>query len=198
VVPTEKGKALSINEKLVRAASHPIRVAAFSMMAERSTSPAEVAKAIDEEVSNVGYHVRQLEKLEMIELVDTKQRRGATEHFYRAIERPLVTADEWARFDQDERAGFSTYIVQAAMMDIARALAAGTFDRRDDRHLSRTPMILDQQGWEDAVQLHADTLYRSLEIQAEATARMAGTEEERLHVYSQIYLFEAPPPGRSG
>ena len=38
--------------------------------------------AAGEPLGNVSYHVRQLEKAGLIELVATKQRRGALEHYY--------------------------------------------------------------------------------------------------------------------
>ena len=52
-------------------------------------------------------HVRVLEKYDCIELVDTKQRRGATEHFYRATRRQFLSNREWARMPESLRPGLS-------------------------------------------------------------------------------------------
>lgn len=191
-----KQKAISLNEKLVRAVSHPVRVKAFVIMAERPpASSKQIAEELGEDLSNVGYHVRELARLEMIELVDTKQRRGAVEKFYRAIERPLVTEADWETMHPAERAAFSTYVVQLVMMDISRSIDAGRFDLRTDRHLSRAPLLVDAEGWRELAEIHADALYRTLDVQARAAGRMAEGGEEGFHVYSTSMLFEAANAG---
>jgi hypothetical protein len=50
---------------------------------------------LDVGLEHVGYHVRVLRELGCIELVRTARRRGAIEHFYRAVERPYLTDREW-------------------------------------------------------------------------------------------------------
>ena len=64
---------------------------------ERVASPNEIAETIDERLPNVSYHVRALLELGTIELVDTAQRRGAIEHYYRAIVRPFFSDRDWKR-----------------------------------------------------------------------------------------------------
>lgn len=74
--PTETGMA--------KALSHPLRVKLLTLFGESVASPNELAKKLDEPLTNVSYHVRMLHDLGCIELVDTAPRRGALEHFYRA------------------------------------------------------------------------------------------------------------------
>jgi DNA-binding transcriptional ArsR family regulator len=71
---------------------HPLKLRILALMAEPSASaggPGGRAGArlvaqqpLGEPLGNVSYHVRQLEKAGLIELVATKQRRGALEHYY--------------------------------------------------------------------------------------------------------------------
>lgn len=49
-------------------------------------SPNELHKALNEALTNVSYHVRMLSDLGLIQQVDTAQRRGALEHYYRKTE----------------------------------------------------------------------------------------------------------------
>jgi DNA-binding transcriptional ArsR family regulator len=58
-------------------------------------SPKELTVPVNEDISTVGYHVRELEKYGAVELVAEEQRRGAVEHFYEAT--PLVDEIPWAR-----------------------------------------------------------------------------------------------------
>lgn len=180
-----------ISKALMRAASNPTRVQAYSIVAERVASPKEIAGLIGvEDVSNVNYHLRQLEELGLVEIVDTKKRRGATEHFYRSIQRPLVTEAEWREFSPKERENFTTWAVQLILIDIARSMSVGAFDRREDRHLTRTPLQVDEEGWRELVQIHLDAFYRTLEVQARSDERRSRSAEPAFKVYSALILFE--------
>jgi DNA-binding transcriptional ArsR family regulator len=75
-------------ERLKKALSHPLRAQALPLFDGRPISPNQVARQLDVDVSRLAYHVRVLRQLGCIELVETKQKRGALEHFYRATELP--------------------------------------------------------------------------------------------------------------
>ncbi len=184
----------SVDETLVRVVAHPLRVQALSVLTERSASPKELAAELGSPVGNVSYHVRELEEVGLIELVDEKKRRGAVEHFYRAIARPLLSAEEWERLSLDDRQGFSTWIIQLLLVDASQALAAGTFDARDDRHLSHTPLLVDEQGWRELVEVQASALRAVLEVQAASAARLnAADDEEGIPTIAAMTFFEMPP-----
>ena len=59
-----------------------------------------MARELDEELSNVSYHTKQLVEFECAELVSTRPVRGALEHFYRATERHLIDTEEWLTLDE--------------------------------------------------------------------------------------------------
>jgi DNA-binding transcriptional ArsR family regulator len=61
---------------------------------KQAASPKEIANEIDEEISLVSYHVKELAKLGFVEVVREEPRRGATEHFYRGTGRTIFYADE--------------------------------------------------------------------------------------------------------
>ena len=62
-------------------------------------SPVGVARALKADLTHVSYHMRRLEELECAEEVDSRPVRGALEHFYRAIQRPLIDTDEFDDLD---------------------------------------------------------------------------------------------------
>src|SRR5882724_10397813 len=85
----------AIRSSLVAVASHPLRGRCLTILNEHVASPKELAEVLGEpDVSRVAYHVKVLKEMGKIELVDTAQRRGATEHFYRCVERPYLTAEQ--------------------------------------------------------------------------------------------------------
>jgi len=90
----------AIDQRLVRALSHPLRVRILEILSARVASPNDLSEELGVELSHVAYHTRTLNRCGCLELVDTAQRRGATEHFYKAAPR---TALSWMPLDLDER-----------------------------------------------------------------------------------------------
>ena len=83
-----------VEQIVAKAFAHPLRVQILIILNERVASPNLLAQELDQSLNLVAYHVRVLEKYDCIELVDTKQRRGATEHFYTLPEAlPKVEAE---------------------------------------------------------------------------------------------------------
>lgn len=82
--------------KILKAVSHPVRARALSVLHQRVASPSELAAEQEAALSDVAYHVRVLRELGMIELVSTRQVRGATEHFYRSAQ-PNLDEDIWVK-----------------------------------------------------------------------------------------------------
>jgi DNA-binding transcriptional ArsR family regulator len=189
-MPPAKTAATSMETTLAAIVAHPTRARAFLILAERTASPAEIAKEIGKDVGHVGYHVRKLQQLDLIELVDEKPVRGAVEHFYRAIERPVVTEEEFAGQSIEEREVFTRAILQLHVADVARAMDEHTFDARDNRAIIRTPMLVDEEGFAELAELHVEMYERTLEVQAKSLGRMTGGSEEAIPTVSTSMLFE--------
>jgi Helix-turn-helix domain len=76
-------------ERLARATAHPLRVSILEVLGidgGRTMSPSDLSRELQIPLSNTNYHVTELDKASLIELVRTRQVRGATEHFYRLPE----------------------------------------------------------------------------------------------------------------
>ena len=187
-----------VEQIVAKAFAHPLRVQILIILNERVASPNLLAKELDQSLNLVAYHVRVLEKYDCIEMVDTKQRRGATEHFYRAIRRQFLSDSEWARMPESLRPGLSGAMLKALFDDVEEAVSKGTFDEIEDRHLSRTPMVVDKQGWDEVAGLLSDTLDRVLAIQAEASERLANSDEPGMLCKVDMLHFKSPAPEGEG
>lgn len=64
------------------------------------------------------------------------------------------------------------------MNDAIAALSEETYDSLEDAHMSWTPMIVDQQGWDELVALLLLTLKAVLELQEECAERLIAGDEE--------------------
>lgn len=181
-----------VEQIVAKAFAHPLRVQILIILNERVASPNLLSQELGQSLNLVAYHVRVLEKYDCIELVDTKQRRGATEHFYRATRRQFLTDREWSRMPQSLRPGLSGAMLKALFDDVEEAVVHDTFDEVEDRHLSRTPMIVDRQGWSEVGSLLTNTLNRVLEIQSEASKRIADSGEKGMPARVMMLHFKSP------
>jgi DNA-binding transcriptional ArsR family regulator len=188
--------APTMETTLAAIVAHPTRARAFTILTERTASPVEIAQEIGKDVGHVGYHVRKLQQLDLIELVDERPVRGAVEHFYRAIVRPYVSEEEFTQQTIEDREVFTRHILQFHVADIARAMDEHTFDARPGRAVLRTPMTVDEDGFEELAKLHVEMYERALDIQARSDGRRTGSDDSGIPIVTTSMFFETPEPRR--
>lgn len=182
----------SLQEVLVKALNHPVRVKALTILTEKIASPKEIAAQIDAPLSNVSYHVRVLDELGLVEIVEEESVRGSVAHFYMAVERPLIDNPDWEKLSPKVRSAFSGYVIETLMSDAAASLAAGVFDRRDDRHLSRTSLVLDERAWRKISEIQAKALNQILKEQTAAAGRLDKSKAKGINAIAGMTCFELP------
>jgi len=190
--PERGGRSGILDSRVVKALGHPVRVQALTILNERIASPNEIAKELDQTVGHVSYHIKVLKECECIELVDTAPRRGAMEHYYRATSRAFLDVSDWAAVPKSVRPGLSGSLLQTVFDDATTALTTGTFDKREDRHLSWTPMIVDEEGWEEIRKDLEGMLERIFEIQAASAERLTKANEPGIPVSVSMIGYETP------
>jgi DNA-binding transcriptional ArsR family regulator len=184
-----------VDERLAKVLSHPLRAHVLGILNDRVASPNEIAQELDEPLGNVSYHVRMLLDAGCIELVSTAQRRGAVEHFYRATMRPFFSDRDWKRLPPSIRQGISAVALQMIWEDTSAAINKGTFGARSDRHLSRTPLVLNEEGWKKLARLLTETLAQAMQIESESAGQLAQTGEQGFPVKLVLMHFESPADG---
>jgi DNA-binding transcriptional ArsR family regulator len=187
-----------VSPQLAAALAHPTRVAVMGALIEGPASPRQLAEAIDEPLNNVTYHVKQLRELGCIELERVERRAGGRvlERFYRATQRAYFDDDAWAVLDDHDRLGVLWSIVRMMSKDITTAMTAGTFfGERYDIHATRSPMTVDQEGWEEIAALLNRSTKELFEIEHRVEERRAkGETEPSVHTKVQILQFRSPSP----
>ena len=176
-------------QKLHKVLTHPLRARILRALHSLGTcSPnafSESTKGTDQEVSLnlVAYHFRVLAKADAIELVDTIQRRGATEHIYRIHPKSpvldllrateLLTAiEEWSPERESTDAGHPVAIL---------------------------PVEVDRQGQTELDRL-MDGMRSSLkELAQECRRRLAGSDDSPIEMRVGLATYRpdsngTPPP----
>ena len=110
----------------LKAMEHPLRARVLRLLVEGGVqSPSQLARKLTEDVKEVSYHLRQLEKLDCAELVETRPVRGVVQHFYRATERHLINGDEWEELDPLIAEDFVCDFMQSIVGDFKDSHQAG-------------------------------------------------------------------------
>ncbi len=175
------------------AVAHPLRCRCLTILADRVASPAEIARELRLEVSNVGYHVGALAEAGLIEEVGQRPVRGAVEHFYRAVVRPITSTEDEEELPLDKRLSFARTIWSLITANATTALATGSAVERPEHHLTRVPLRVDEQGWAELAEAHMELYERVYEIQADAAERLGSTPEDPgISTLSVLAFFETP------
>jgi hypothetical protein len=188
-----KGSAIEMAYVL----SHPMRFAILNDMntPTRHLSPSEYSEEIGEALGNVSYHFRILHRAGCIEIVDTFQRRGATEHVYRPVKRAMAWNAEWEKLGSFVRQNVASSALGNAVKQTGAAIDEGTFDKRDDSHLSHDTLWTDEEGWEEIHTLFRGHLEELLEVSKRIQHRLdADVDLPRFLVTYFMSTFESPAP----
>ncbi len=118
---------------------------------------------------------------------------GASAYRFRAASPNVSARDIIGRISARLRNGRSWEVFQPFLVTSLEAVEAGTFNNRDDRHLSMSPILVDEIGWKqvgEALSLYEKTL-RGLE--AETWRRGSGSSKfERFPAAFLMDSYQAP------
>lgn len=89
-VPDEND--IRLDQELVKALSHPLRVEILETLRDRIASPTELSREMDQRLGVISYHARTLVKCGCLELVHAERRQGTIESFFGITPRSPIGA----------------------------------------------------------------------------------------------------------
>jgi DNA-binding transcriptional ArsR family regulator len=190
--------------RLLRALTHPLRVAILARLDEDVLSPKELAGELGTSLPVVSYHVRELERTGMIELVRTAQRRGAVQHWYHTRTGGPLEERDWAAISARGRREIVAMALARLELAIASASAQkGGFDRAEIQ-MSPGSLALDDRGFDELAQMLREVRAKVAEISRAAESRVAAGTGRPARATLSVMLFEgslqrreqAPPLSR--
>jgi hypothetical protein len=182
---------------IARALSHPLRVTILMKMntPRRRMSPSGFSDETGEALGNCSYHFRQLDDFGLIELVETKQVRGATEHFYEPTKRAMAWTRAYGKMPDALKQNLATTALVGAVESIGGAVDAGTFDARPDAHLSFDATVVDLPGWLRMVEILNSALLKLCKVEEEVRERLTDNPDAETWVGSYLMsCWEAATP----
>jgi DNA-binding transcriptional ArsR family regulator len=180
-----------IDQNLVRALAHPMRVRILEALQGRTASPTELAREFRSSLGVVAYHVNALLGVGCIEQVRTEPKRGTIEHFYTARPRSFVGHQDWRRAPCSVRGGVTGEAIRTFAKKVAAAKEAGTIDSREDTTFNWMPITVDEVGWRETAEVLDHALRDLQTVAASSRERLGGAEG--ISVVTGLAAFEAPP-----
>ena len=178
--------------------AEPIRLKIVTELFFREMSPAQFRKEFGGlSKSAIERHFKKLTEYGWLRRVRPAREGGpgAPGNLYRATELAVFDLQTWSELPYPVRAAFSWTTFKQLRERVEASMNAGMFDARSDRHLSWTPLVLDERAWQEVIGA-LDALFEWLfEEQQDAKLRLASSKDERsfLSIVSLIG-FESPVP----
>jgi DNA-binding transcriptional ArsR family regulator len=130
----------SPDAKTARVLSHPLRPQILDVLVRRGeASPNEIATELGVPLGTLSYHTRLLRDNGWIELTREVPRRGAVEHFYRAVVQPDA---RWISLKLDEQGWAELTGLLTDVADQANAIQERSSARRSRKPRSSKLAIL--------------------------------------------------------
>jgi DNA-binding transcriptional ArsR family regulator len=162
---------------LHKALGHPLRLRILELVIERrEASPLTISRQLGQPLATVSRHIRVLRDLGFVELARTEPRRGAVEHFYRAVQRAYLDDQTWELLSVTMRRGLVRQTFRRIFSEAAWSGGRGGFDPAG-AHLDRLPLCLDEEGLAELSAALTEMLGEALAIQARVDERSASSRE---------------------
>jgi DNA-binding transcriptional ArsR family regulator len=174
--------------RIVKGLAHPLRIHILRVLQERVASPSEIAAASEASLGTISYHVRYLERVGLIELTSTTARRGAVEHYYRAVGRLRITDRAWAQLPDAVREGLLGSTLDQIGRVVTQAATGGGFTR-EDTHVGRHALKLDDQGFRELSRLLKDAADSAHRIEQESAQRLRAGNQTAAEFNSALILM---------
>lgn len=176
---------------MIKALAHPTRVDILNVLVEGPSSPSRISRQLDNVSLNLtSHHIKVLRELDCVELQEEVRHGGRTEHIYRLTKRPMFTAEEWKEVDPEDGQFLTLDLLRVVSEEVQQALLNGGFDGHD-RHLSRTPLAVDREGWQEVAKILERALYELFEVgeRSAERAERSGEELTKARVVIMQFLF---------
>jgi DNA-binding transcriptional ArsR family regulator len=181
----------TIDQDLVRALGHPMRVRILEALQGRTASPTELAREFRESLGVVSYHANALLDVGCIEQVRTRPKRGTVEHFFTARPRSFIGHQDWRSVPVSVRGGVTVEALRTFIAKVGAALDADTIDSREDTTLNWMPIVVDERGWRETAEILDRALRELMSVAAGSRERLG--DADGIPVVTAMAAFEAPP-----
>lgn len=178
--------------------AHPLREKLFTILTERSASPAEMTRELGLDRSHlpaVDHHTKRLVKLGCAEVVGERRVGNLPEKIYKATELALVETEEWEDLLRQDPA-FAEHLVgrtmQVQLDDFILAKKARTIGEDAQFHMSRKRRVLDAEGLAKGLEIKERCRREMDALELESAQRRDESGADAIVVSDGLALFKVP------
>ena len=179
-------------KRLKNALAHGIRVDMLRTLEERPSSMRELAEAFDETLSGVATHLFELWKEGSLEPDDDDSIPLADRRF--RLAKVAFDDESWHAQSQDERYEGTVRILEGIIGEAMAALRSGHLSSRTDEHMTWRPVMVDEDGWAEAIEVLDRAFEEIKAIDRKCAQRRDGTESAPIPMIVSIMGFERGGP----
>jgi DNA-binding transcriptional ArsR family regulator len=166
-----------VDQRIVRALAHPVRVKILRQLEEGLSGPKRLADRMGEKLGIVSYHMKVLLKYDCIELVETIPKRGALEHIYSLKPNGALGSRTWKEVPSALRTRYAGTALAEFTTRAVEALDGGITQSREGSGVTWLPLNVDKQGWEEVQGLLGNVEKRFRAVADKSAERMEGPRD---------------------
>jgi DNA-binding transcriptional ArsR family regulator len=180
-----------IDPRLAKALANSLRVEILAVLSTRRISPVGFSREYGGHLSRVSYHFKVLENCGLVELAERVPRRGAVEHVYRSVGRPLLADFDWKQLPKSVQGSISAAMLRDFVGRATLSIEEGHFDGRDDRHFSCAQLLVDEEGWSELVDILGSAAERIDAVGERSSRRLENGDSGEVPVTVALAGFES-------
>lgn len=185
-----------VGKQTVTGMANGLRTEIHVILSERTASVHGLSRDLGESYHQVRYEVKMLQGAGLVE-VDSERRVGGTyEVFYRATKRACIDDMEWPSVPDALKGGLRGVLLDNITNDAVEAIQAELYDSLEGAHMSRTPGLVDDRGWEELRAWLLHCLEGVLEIFDNNRQRLAAENAIGTAVTVSMLGYPSTTPGR--
>lgn len=177
----------------MRALADPLRIRIVAELARRPLTATQVGERVGVAANKAHYHVRELERVGLVRLVEKRERGGILEKYFRAVARSIsFTTALFGSVSPDERIAAASGALEVVVAHFLQSLAESISDPEGP---ARTALI-GANAWLTDVQFKevAEQLQSLLSPYSRRPADPAARERTVYHILYTTDPNLAPPP----
>jgi len=184
----------NLEEAVSYAVAHRIRIEILCLLHEATHSASQLAELTGWPLSTVSHHIKEMVRSRSIELARVEKVRNTDQHFYRAVELPVITDEKAAALSPEVKQEYAAVVLQAI---IAESLAG-----LRNQKLNIDPRVrmmwgwyqLDEQGRNELADEQRESWERVADIEARSTNRRAESGADCTTIIAATLGFERSKP----
>lgn len=195
---TQTGQKRSVEEAVSYSVGHRIRIEILCILNEGTHSASELSRLIHQPLTTISHHIKELVNARSIELARIEKVRNTDQHFYRAVEIPIVSDEEAEALPTSVKQEYAALILQTVTAEGLGALWAGKMNNDPLVRMMWRWFNVDAQGRQEIADEQRESWERIVEIEARSTNRRTESNEEPITLIASTMGFERSRPVGGG